>query len=181
MFQWKIIISIIVVLGGIAVVGSYIIGAVKNPNGASALWGGVPKSAIPFYTMGMFLSAIGFLATSYYIFFKMDAVSVKMLGGLDFRFFSIIYLVILIPSALWMPLTIKMVNNPSAGLSAGIRIVLILVAIGSLLMLLAFITLKPKVLDWTYYLALVGSAFFFLHTAVLDALLWTTLFFRNYR
>jgi hypothetical protein len=180
MIQWKIIIGVIVILGGIAVVGSYIIGAVKNPDSASALWGGVSKKIIPYYVLGMFLSAIGFLSTAYYLFFKIDAASVKVLGGLDFRFFLFVYLLILIPSALWMPLTIRMVNNPSAATALGIRIVLILVAIGSFLMFISLITLVPKVLGWAFYLSVIGSAFFFLHTAVLDASLWTILFFKKY-
>jgi len=180
MFQWKIIIGIIVILGGIAVVGSYILGAVKNPDSASALWGGVSKKVIPYYVLGMIFSAIAFLATAYYLFFKVDAASVKILGFLDFRFFLFIYLLILVPSALWMPLTIKMVQNPGAGTAYGIRIVLILVAIGSFLMFVSLLTLMPKVLDWSFYLAVIGSGLFFLHTAVLDATLWTILFFRKY-
>lgn len=180
MLQWKIITGIIVALGGLGVVISYIIGAVKNPESASALWGGVSRNVIPFYALGMILSAIGFLATAYYLFFKIDALSAKFFGALDFKFFIIIYLLILIPSALWMTLTIRMVKNPGIGLEAGIRTVLILVALGSLLMLLSLITLRPRVIDWTYYLAVVGSVFFFLHTAVLDATVWTILFFRKF-
>ncbi|MGM0368697.1 MAG: hypothetical protein ACQEP2_09085 [Actinomycetota bacterium] len=181
MLHWKIITAIVVIVGGISVIGSYIIGAIRNPVGASALWGGVSKNIIPYYVLGMVLSAIGFLATAYYLFFKIDISSVKILGGLDFRFFIFIYLLILVPSALWMPLTIRMVNNPSSGLVAGIQIVLILVAIGALLMFVSLLTLSPKVLDWSYYLSVIGSGIFFLHAAVLDASLWTTLFFRNYR
>ncbi len=180
MLQWKIITGAIVVLGGLWVVASYIIGAVKSPVGASELWGGVPRSIIPLYTLGMFLSAIGFLASAYYIFFKLDASLVTIWPGLDFRAFSVIYILILVPSALWMPLTIRMVNNPSTGLSAAIRTVLILVAVGSFALLFSLITVRPKVLDWTYWLALVGSGFFFLHTAVLDATVWTILFFRKF-
>ncbi len=180
MLQWKIITGIIVVLGGIWVIASYIIGAVRSPVSASELWGGVPRNIIPLYTLGMFLSAIGFLGSVYYIFFKLDASAITIWPGLDFRAFSIIYILILVPSALWMPLTIRMVENPSIGLSAAIRIVLILVAIGSLALLVSLITVKPKVLDWTYWLALVGSSFFFLHTGVLDATVWVILFFRKF-
>jgi hypothetical protein len=79
-----------------------------------------------------------------------------------------------------MTLTVRMVNNPGPGFEAGIRAVLILTAIGSLLLLISLATLTPKVLDWTYWLALVGSVLFLLHTAVLDAVIWTRLFFRNY-
>ena len=40
MLTWKIITGIIIILGGLGVVSSYAIGAIKNPNGAQALWGG---------------------------------------------------------------------------------------------------------------------------------------------
>ena len=52
MLTWKIITGIIIVLGGIGVVSSYAIGAIKNPNGAQALWGGVSKNLIPLYCSG---------------------------------------------------------------------------------------------------------------------------------
>jgi len=177
---WKIITGVIVAAGGIGVVASYIIGAVKSPVGAAALWGGVPKNVIPLYTLGMVLSAIGFLATTYYIFFKVDAAQVSVWPGFDFRVFIAVYILILIPSALWMTLTIKMVENPGPGFGAGIRTVLILTALGALLMLVSMATINPRVVGWSYWLALIGSAFFFLHTAVLDAVIWTVLFFRKY-
>jgi len=180
MLTWKIITGIIIILGGLGVVSSYAIGAIKNPNGAQALWGGVLKNLTPLYTLGMFVSAIAFLASTYYIFFKIDASSVSIWPRLDFRFFIVVYLLILVPSALWMTLTVRMVNNPGTGFEVGIRTVLILTAIGSLLLLISLATLTPKVVDWTYWLALIGSALFFLHTAVLDAVIWTILFFRNY-
>ncbi len=180
MLTWKIITGVIVVLGGIGVLSSYVIGAVKNPNGAQALWGGVSKNLIPLYTLGMFVSAVAFLASTYYIFFKINASEVTIWPGLDFRFFIVVYLLILVPSALWMTLTVRMVNNPGPGFEAGIRTVLILTAIGSLLLLISLATLTPKVVDWTYWLAFIGSVLFFLHTAVLDAIIWTILFFRNY-
>lgn len=179
--MWKLITGIIVIIGGIGVIASYLIGAIRNPSMASALWGGVSKNVIPYYVAGMILSAIGFLAYTYYFFFKVDADAVSFWPNLDFRFLIIIYLLVLVPSALWMTLTIRMAMNPSTGLEAGIRTVLILVAIGSLLMVISIATIKPKVLDWTYWLALVGSIFFFLHTAVLDATIWTMKFFSNYR
>jgi hypothetical protein len=177
---WKIIIGAVVILGGIGVVGSYIIGAVKNPVGAQALWGGVPKNVIPLYTLGMVLSAIGFLSTTYYIFFRVDAAAVRIWPGLDFRFFLVIYLLILIPSALWMTLTVRMVKDPGPGFEAGIRTVLILTAIGALFMLISMAAITPRAAGLSWWLAVIGSAFFFLHTAVLDAVIWTRLFFRNY-
>ena len=180
MTQWKIITGIIIVLGGLGVVGSYIIGAVKNPDKASALWGGVSKNLIPLYALGMVLSAIGFLASTYYIFFKINASSITIWPGLDFRAFSVIYILILVPSALWMTLTVRMVENPGTGFSIGIKTVLILVALGALALLISLITIRPKVLDWTYWLAVIGSGFFFLHAAVLDATIWTILFFRRF-
>lgn len=180
MLVWKIITGAIIMFGGIGVVASYIIGAIKNPVGASALWGGVPKNVIPLFALGMIFSAIGFLATTYYIFFKVDAAQVRIWPGLDFRFFVAVYLLILVPSALWMTLTVRMVKNPGPGFEAGIRTVLILTAIGALLMLISMATISPRITDWSWWLAVIGSAFFFLHTAVLDAVIWTILFFRKF-
>jgi hypothetical protein len=51
------------VIGGTAVLASYVVGLGAVPG--DALWGGVPESLRPLYTVNMFLAAAGyFLFTS---------------------------------------------------------------------------------------------------------------------
>src|SRR5512140_1248083 len=96
---------VINVLGGAAVLGSYAYGLRTNPNALNVLWGGVPASIRPFYTLGMFLAAAGYFAFIYFILFRLDPDQTRVWNRPGFGIFNILFAAILIPSALWMPLT----------------------------------------------------------------------------
>lgn len=172
MQQWRLATMAIIVLGGIAVLGSYIHGATTAPGKASALWGGVPKALLPAYTVAMFLAAAGFLLYTYFLMFRLEPAVVRFGFGLDFRVVPLVYLLVLIPSALWMSLTIAMVDAPSPAIWAAIRLVLFAVGFGALAVLVLLLTAQPRQAGAAYWAAVVGAAMFFIHTGILDALLW---------
>jgi hypothetical protein len=158
------------VLGGIAVLGSYAYG-VRDPAVAGALWGGVPASLRPLYTANMFLAAGGYFAFSYFVFFRLDPARTRV-GGLGYGVFHLLYALILLPSALWLPLTAAMIAAPGAALWAAIRFDLALVGLGSLGLLAALLAAGPSEAFRARRAAVVGALFFCLQTAVLDALVW---------
>jgi hypothetical protein len=47
----------IILIGGVAVLGSYIWGILAYPDAGQILWGGVPEIIRPFYMVNMFLAA----------------------------------------------------------------------------------------------------------------------------
>jgi hypothetical protein len=75
-----------------------------------------------------------------------------------------------------MPLTNMYVNNPGTGLWIAVRIVLALVAIGSIGLLVALLSLHSNNTGIAYWLAVAGAGYFAFHTTVLDAILWAALF-----
>lgn len=172
----QIILLVINILGGAAVIGSYIIGLGGQAGGASVLWGNVPISIRPIYSVSMILSALGYFAFIYFILFRLTPNEVLIGGRFGFSLFFAIFLGILIPSAFWMPLTNMYVSNPSTGIWIAIRTVLVLVAIASIGLFLALLSLKTKYSGVAYWLAVVGSGYFAFHTAILDAILWAALF-----
>lgn len=172
----QIILLIINVIGGIAVIGSYIFGLKSHSGGADALWGGVPANIRPIYGLSMILAALGYFAFLYYIFFKLDPAEVNIAGIFNFSLFYIIFLGILIPSAFWMPLTNAYVSNTKTGIWIAIRIVLLLVGIASIALVWAILTLQNKAMGTPYWLAVAGSGYFAFHTAILDAIIWAALF-----
>jgi len=93
------------IFGGIAVLGSYVQGILAHPRAAETLWGGVPLSIRPFYTAGMFLAAAGYFAFTYFILFRLDPRQARIFQRFGFGEFNALYAAILLPSALWMPLT----------------------------------------------------------------------------
>lgn len=164
------------VIGGVAVLGSYVYGFVSNPLTRAALWGGVPEALRPLYTLNMFLAAAGYFAFSAFVFRRLDPARTRIAGGFGFGAFHVLYALILLPSALWLPLTFEMIEAPSAGLWLGIRATLALVGLGSLGMMLAVASAAPHGAPGARRIALLGTLFFALQTAVLDALIWPAYF-----
>lgn len=172
----QIIVLIVNILGGIAVIGSYVQGIMTHPGSGNALWGGVPSSMRLLYGLGMLLAAIGYFAFSYFILFRINPDGLKITGIFNYLSFAVIFFVILTASTFWMPLTYVMIANPNNGTWISIRIVLVLVGIGALLLVLALLTMRPKELSLAYWFAVGGAVAFCLHTGILDAIIWPMLF-----
>ena len=160
---------IIYILGGLGVLATYTHGLYTNHENSSLLWGGIPESIRVWYVVGMILAAIGYLFSSYYIFF---------VNSNNYIYFSLAYILILVPSVFWMPLTFKYIYNQQDFYWFLIKLALFLVAFGSFLCVIFLIYFKPKNLNLSYILGLTGSVLFFLHTFILDSILWPY-FFKN--
>ena len=172
----QIILLVINIIGGAAVIGSYILGLSDQTGGANVLWGGVPENIRPLYGISMILSALGYFAFLYFILFRLVPIQVSISGIFGFSLFYVIFLMILLPSAFWMPLTNAYVGNPTSGLWVGIRTVLAIVGLASIALVWALLSLQTKVPGISYWLAVAGSSYFAFHTAVLDAIIWPALF-----
>jgi hypothetical protein len=172
----QIILLVINVIGGIAVIGSYILGLNAQSGGANVLWGGVPTGIRPIYGVSMIISALGYFAFLYFIFFKLNPDEVTVANRFGFWIFNVVFLMILVPSALWMPLTNLYVGNPSMGLWFFIRTVLIIVGLASVTLVWALLTLQVQSHGVFYWLAVTGGAYFAFHTLILDGIIWAALF-----
>ncbi len=163
------------VLGGVAVLGSYVWGIATHPD-PGAVWGGVPESLKPLYTVSMLTAAVGYFFFSGFLLFGVDAERARFAGRQRFGLVNALYLLILVPSALWMPLTFAMLATPSPALWAAIRVVLALVGLGSVGLLIVVATVRPRTPVVAHVLAVVGLVAFVVQTAVLDALVWPAYF-----
>jgi hypothetical protein len=164
------------VVGGLAVLGSYAWGIAANPETRGAVWGGVPESLKPLYTTSMLLAALGYFLYSHLVFLRLDPEKTVLAGGFGYRAFHFLYTLVLLPSALWMPLTFAMLAAPGAGLWLAIRLVLALVGLGSLGLVAAVATAGPLRAPVARALAVFGALAFAFQTALLDALVWPAYF-----
>jgi len=171
----RLILLLLNVIGGIAVVGSYVLG-LRGASGADVLWGGVPESIRPVYMVSMAISAIGYLACLNLLLLRVDPKGVTVGGRFGYSFFYPVFGLILIPSAFWMPLTKHYVDAPGTGTWIGIRVALFLVGLASIALAGALFTLRPRNRSKAYWAAVAGSCYFAFHTLVLDAILWAALF-----
>jgi hypothetical protein len=161
--------------GGIAVLGSYAYCLSSYPAQVGDFWGDVPAGLRPVYTANMFLAAAGYFAFTFFLRYRLEPTSG---GGERFGLgtFNALYALILVPSALWMPLTFAMLEAPSAGLWWAIRLTLAAVAAGSLGMLAGLVAVRPSPASLAHRLAVAGSLAFSFQTAVLDAVVWPAFF-----
>jgi hypothetical protein len=165
----------IVSLGGAGVLASYACSLGVGPATRAGLWGGVPSRLIPAYVASMVLATGGFFAFTFF-FWRLGPDGTQIAGQFGFSLFSGLYVVILVPSALWLPLTSAMVEQPSRSLWLGIQLVLALVALGSVALLMALLSLRPRQPATGYWFAVVGALAFCIQTVVLDLGIWTSLF-----
>jgi hypothetical protein len=161
-------------VGGAAVLASYAWG-LRGEGVGAALWGGVPEGLRPLYGANMLLAAVGYFLFTPYVLLRLPPEGARFAGGLGFGVFHALYALVLLPSALWLPLTAHYLAQPSAGLWAALRLDLGLVGLGSLGLLACLLALPgdaPRGRAW----AVAGLVPFCLQTALLDALVWPALF-----
>ena len=176
MNPWKRALVWIVLLGGAAVLASYAYILGLDPSTQAGLWGGVPPAVLPAYAISMVLAVGGYFSFTFYLYFRVDPEEARIAGRFDFSLFPVLYLLILVSSALWLPLTAVMVQEPTSALWLAIRLVLALVGLASVALLLALLGLRPRRPAVSFWLAVVGALAFSFQTAVLDLFVWTSLF-----
>jgi hypothetical protein len=163
-------------LGGTAVLASYGVGLWANPAIRGDLWGDVPQEIRPAYTVSMVLGAVGYLAFTSFLLFRTDPNTVRIGGRFGLRVVNVLYVMILVPSALWMPLTFAMLKQPSEPLWWAIRVTLATVGLGAVGLFGALVGLRPRQPALAYGLAVAGTLAFCFQTAFLDAVVWPAFF-----
>jgi hypothetical protein len=161
------------VVGGSTVLVSYALGL--DAVAGEVLWGGVPESLRPLYTVNMFLAAAGYFFFTPYILFRLDPETTRVAGHFGYSIFHVLYALVLFPSALWLSLTAHVVEHPGLGAWAIVRIDLALVAFGALGLLVSLVSLGSAA-PRGRMLAIVGLVPFCLQTVILDALVWPAFF-----
>ncbi|RIK94813.1 MAG: hypothetical protein DCC71_23110 [Proteobacteria bacterium] len=164
--------AVLNVLGGLAVLGSYAWGVALAPALRTGLWGGVPEELRGLYTVNMLLAAAGYFPFTWLLLFRMPPERLRSDAGVSPRAVFALYALVLIPSALWLPLTAQMIEAPSPALWIAIRAVLAAVGVGAAGLLLVLVRLaraRGGALRWA---AVAGALPFFTQTAILDAIVW---------
>lgn len=170
---WFLVIN---ALGGLAVIASYVAGLVSHPNTEELLWGRITPALKPLYLVSMPLAMAGYLLVLHFIFFNLDAGTVHIWGYDGFLVLDIIFIVMLVFSAFWMPLTYKLIETQSSGWWVSIRLVLFAVGLASLVLLCSLLVIDQKEPATGYWLAVAGAGVFFIQTGILDAFVWPALF-----
>lgn len=164
------------IVGGIAVLASYALGFAGDPDAGEKLWGGVPAALRPAYTVSMLLATAGYFAFTYFILFRLPPERTRVAESFGYGLFTVLYAAILFPSALWMPLTFRMLEAPTDSLWLATRSVLAIVGIASVLLVAGLSSVRPREPRAAWYFAIAGAAAFAVQTALLDAIVWPSYF-----
>jgi SulP family sulfate permease len=119
------------VAGGIAVLASYAWGSRAVACPAHGPWGGVPEALRGVYTVNMLLAAAGYFPFAFLVIFRTPRDRLRAEAGVGPGAVLALFALVLIPSALWLPLTAHMLDAPSDATWLAIRGVLFAVGAGS--------------------------------------------------
>ena len=172
MHKQKVMLLVIILCGGIIVLGSYAWGIAAVSNADQILWGGVPDSIRMLSSVGMLPGAMGFFAYTYFILFCLNPDETRVFKKHGYKVFIALYIAILFPSALWMPLAALAVRNPGQYMDWLVRVDLVVVGLASLLLLFTLLNTQPRQPLWAFRLSIIGCIFFCLQTVLMDAILW---------
>ena len=175
----KIILLLINIIFGSLVLFSYYNGVTKNPDLSLKLWGGVPEILRPYIVGSMFIAAFGYFFFTYNFIVNVDLQSTKFFGKFSTLYLYAIYLLILIPSSLWIDLTFKYMES---GLTIDwlyVVSILYCVGISSVFLFLFIIDSGDASKQFIYLASFIGGCFFVFHTLFLDGILWTSFFHKS--
>jgi hypothetical protein len=111
----NLLLLVLNVLGRIAVLGSYVAAFTGSPDFKDGLWGGVPESLRSLYTVNMLLAAAGYLPFTWLFVGATKPAEFRATTGLPYVLPFALYALVLIPSALWLPMTARMIATRRAG------------------------------------------------------------------
>ena len=174
----KILLIIINVLFGSLVLFSYYNGINKYPDLSMKLWGGVPKILQPFIISCMFAGALGYFFFTAHLLLNVNTNHI-FLNKFSYWSLHIIYLMILIPSALWIDLTFIYMKISTTNNWIHVTTTLLSVAFFSIILMIFIVDTYVDSNHWLYFPAVIGSLIFTFHTFFLDGIIWIAFFNKN--
>lgn len=160
------------IIGGFLVLGGYVYALITHPESRLDLWGGVPINLRNWIVFSMFLAAIGYSYSMYYLIFQ---------GGLELKFFNgrlnytvlrNLLILFLFASSFWIHSTFSYLESPSLIKWVIIQIELWITAISLLFIMIGLITANAEPQGMNYYFSVAGLAMISFHCLALDAVFW---------
>jgi hypothetical protein len=161
-------------VGGIAVLGSYVVGLYIYPDFRNALWGGVTGGWKTLFTVSMFFAAAGYLIFCYSMTISDAADESSFLGR---HTYSILAAFFLFSASVWMPATLKYLAT-----NDNLWWILSVISLWTTAASLCFLTVSFGLSNYEgigtlqFSLTLVGIIWITFHCLVFDAIIWVTKF-----
>ena len=168
---------IVNLLGGISVLGGYVIGLYLFPDQREMLWGGLQGRWRIVFTVSMLIAAAGYLAFFYGIIVKSNPASFS-LGFLNgYHAISILATIFLISASIWMPATLIYLKSMNSAWWI-ISVASLWITATSLIALTAMVVISPLAIPSVSarILAIIGISYITFHCLVFDAIIWVSRF-----
>ena len=163
------------IIGGFAVLGSYVHGLWRHPGQGMLLWGEVPEEVRGPYTAMMFPAAFGYLtAFAYLITSDLRWLDAQLAGGLS-RFITLKAL-FLASAAAWMPLCWLGIDHGLTWMIWPIQGVLAITGATAAYFVWQFARLEDTKRPRFRKAALWGYGFLAIQCTLIDGLIWPRLF-----
>ena len=170
--RWYFLLNLV---GGIAVLGGYLLCIEAHAGQNDRLWGEVPEAVRGAYTACMFPAAAGYLvAFAYWV--RADWSTLRFRSGPAFRQVMILHAVFLVTAALWMPVTWWALDHQMQSLLWPIQGLLAVTGLSSLAFPVALRALVDPPNARFHLVAQCSLAFLVFQCLVLDALIWPRFF-----
>jgi hypothetical protein len=168
----KIYLAIISILG-ILLLYSYYFFIKQQKSNSDRLWGRIKGTGDlqKYYEISIVLAAIGFLVMMFYLLVG-DSFTES-----DIKHIFISSLIIIIVSMFWMPLSLYYIHHHNIWLKYLIVMVLLIIAVSSYYLMLRLYWTNDKQNHIIRLLSILGMVFFFIHTFILDSIIWPKYFF----
>lgn len=171
----KTVLWLLNIVGGIAVLGSYVVGLSNHPGQGMMLWGEIPEGVRGPYTAMMFPAAFGYItAFAYVVTQPQEALDARLAGGL--QRYVLIQTLFLVSAALWMPLCWVGIDNGLPWMVWPIQAVLAVTGAGAAYFVWQFAVITDPDRPLFRKAALIGSCFLALQCTVIDGLIWPRFF-----
>jgi len=157
-------------LSGFFLLYSYYRLSIHTPY-VNELWGNIRGNLKKFYIFSIFLSAIPFILTLYYIN------SNNNINPLTMQYIYLGFFGIVLFSIFWMPLSLLYIlkDEDKKFIQILVLFTLFLVALSSAFVLYQLSYISDN--STLYYLSLYGMSYFLFHVFILDFLTWSFFFF----
>ncbi len=164
------------IIGGISVLGGYLIGLINYPDLRMSLWGGIEGGWRTIFSISMIPAAIGYLAFCYYMVFESGLErfdhNVILLRYLP----SILCAVFLVSASVWMPATL---SNLYVNVVVWLHIsttAFWITAISFLILTASLICFYPGGQSLSRIIGTAGLLYITFHCTVFDAIIWISRF-----
>ena len=165
--------TLVNLVGGTAVLTSYVWGVWQFDDPATALWGDAPAIVRSSALVTMLLAAAGYLWVVWGHLLWQSEFSATLFRGQNAAWLIVgVDAIILLFSAAWMPLTVAAIQRQSDLLRYLVFAVLWCVAGATMVLVWVIATLESTAPSWSHRLAVAGTLAFALQTIALDAIIW---------